>query len=64
MKNAHALMVTQGVEMIDSKGIDIGFLGGLSDFRSHFWPGLGGLNGWTNLVVIAVLSFQFGGLEL
>lgn len=50
--------------MIDSKGIDIGFLGGLSDFRSHFWPGLGGLNGWTNLVVIAVLSFQFGGLEL
>ena len=50
--------------MLYSKGLDIGFLGGLSDFRSNFWPGLGGLNSWTNFVVIAVLSFQFGGLAL
>jgi len=59
LQNAQALMARQGAEKSDSNGSDIGFLGGLSDF----WSGLGGLKGWASLVVIAGLSFQFGGVE-
>jgi len=62
LQNAQALMVRQGAEKSDSNGSDIGFLGGLSDFWSDFWSGLGGLKGWASLVVIAGLSFQFGGV--
>ena len=58
LQNAQALMARQGAEKSDSNGSDIGFLGGLSDF----WSGLGGLKGWASLVVIAGLSFQFGGV--
>ena len=58
LQNAQALMARQGAEKSDSNGSDIGFLGGLSDF----WSGLGGLKGWVSLVVIAGLSFQFGGV--
>lgn len=58
LQNAQALMARQGAEKPDSNGSDIGFLGGLSDF----WSGLGGLKGWASLVVIAGLSFQFGGV--
>ena len=58
LQNAQALMARQGAEKSDSNGSDIGFLGGLSDF----WSGLGGLKGWSSLVVIAGLSFQFGGV--
>ena len=31
-------------------------------FLVNFWSGLGGLKGWASLVVIAGLSFQFGGV--
>lgn len=62
LQNAQALMARQGAEKSDSNGSDIGFLGGLSDFWSDFWSGLGGLKGWASLVVIAGLSFQFGGV--
>lgn len=62
LQNAQALMARQGAEKSDSNGSDIGFLGGLSDFWSDFWPSLGGLKGWASLVVIAGLSFQFGGV--
>ena len=62
LQNAQALMARQGAEKSDSNGSDIGFLGGLSDFWSVFWSGLGGLKGWASLVVIAGLSFQFGGV--
>ena len=58
LQNAQALTARQGAEKSDSNGSDIGFLGGLSDF----WSGLGGLKGWASLVVIAGLSFQFGGV--
>ena len=58
LQNAQALMARQWAEKSDSNGSDIGFLGGLSDF----WSGLGGLKGWASLVVIAGLSFQFGGV--
>ena len=58
LQNAQALMARQGAEKSDSNGSDIGFLCGLSDF----WSGLGGLKGWASLVVIAGLSFQFGGV--
>ena len=58
LQNAQALMARQGAEKSDSNGSDISFLGGLSDF----WSGLGGLKGWASLVVIAGLSFQFGGV--
>ena len=58
LQNAQALMARQGAEKSDSNGYDIGFLGGLSDF----WSGLGGLKGWASLVMIAGLSFQFGGV--
>tara|TARA_B100001093_G_scaffold93437_1_gene85689 strand:- start:1141 stop:1527 length:387 start_codon:yes stop_codon:yes gene_type:complete len=58
LQNAQALMARQGAEKSDSNGSDIGFLGGLS----NFWSGLGGLKGWASLVVIAGLSFQFGGV--
>ena len=58
LQNAQALMARQGAEKSDSNGSDIGFLGGLSDF----WSGLGGLKGWASLIVIAGLSFQFGGV--
>lgn len=58
LQNAQALMARQGAEKSDSNGSDIGFLGGLSDF----WSGLGGLKGWASLVMIAGLSFQFGGV--
>ena len=58
LQNAQALMAMQGAETSDSKGSDIAFLGGLSDF----WPGLGGLKGWASLALIAALSFQFGGV--
>ena len=58
LQNAQALMAREGAEKSDSNGSDIGFLGGLSDF----WFGLGGLKGWASLVVIAGLSFQFGGV--
>ena len=58
LQNAQALMARQVAEKSDSNGSDIGFLGGLSDF----WSGLGGLKGWASLVVIAGLSFQFGGV--
>lgn len=56
LQNAQALMARQGAEKSDSNGSDIGFLGGLSDF----WFGLGGLEGWASLALIAALSFQFG----
>ena len=59
LQNAQALMARQGAEKSDSNGSDIGFLGGLS---GDFWSGLGGLKGWASLVVIAGLSFQFGGV--
>ena len=62
LQNAQALMARQGAEKSDSNGSDIGFLGGLSDFWSDFWSGIGGLKGWASLVVIAGLSFQFGGV--
>jgi hypothetical protein len=62
LQNAQALMARQGAEKSDSNGSDIGFLGGLSGFWSNFWSGLGGLKGWASLVVIAGLSFQFGGV--
>ena len=62
LQNAQALMARQGAEKSDSNGSDIGVLGGLSDFWSDFWSGLGGLKGWASLVVIAGLSFQFGGV--
>ena len=39
LQNAQALMAMQGAEKSDSKGFDILFLGGLSDF----WSGPGGL---------------------
>ena len=58
LQNAQALMAMQGAETSDSKGSDIAFLGGLSDF----WPGLGGFKGWASLALIAALSFQFGGV--
>jgi hypothetical protein len=58
LQNAQALMARQGAEKPDSNGSDISFLGGLS----NFWSGLGGLKGWASLVVIAGLSFQFGGV--
>ena len=58
LQNAQALTARQGAEKSDSNGSDSGFLGGLSDF----WSGLGGLKGWASLVVIAGLSFQFGGV--
>ena len=58
LQNAQALTARLGAEKSDSNGSDIGFLGGLSDF----WSGLGGLKGWASLVVIAGLSFQFGGV--
>ena len=58
LQNAQALMARQGAEKSDSNGSDISFLGGLS----NFWSGLGGLKGWASLVVIAGLSFQFGGV--
>ena len=58
LQNAQALMAMQGAEKSDSKGSDIRFLGGLSDF----WLGLGGFKGWASLAVIAGLSFQFGGV--
>ena len=58
LQNAQALTARQGAEKPDSNGSDIGFLCGLSDF----WSGLGGLKGWASLVVIAGLSFQFGGV--
>ena len=60
LQNAQALMARQGAEKSDSNGSDIGFLGGLSDFWSDFWSGLGGLKGWASLALIAALSFQFG----
>ena len=56
LQNAQALMAIQGAETSDSKGSDIRFLGGLSDF----WFGLGSLKGWASLALIAALSFQFG----
>ena len=62
LQNAQALMARQGAEKSDSNGSDIGFLGGLSDFWSDFWSGIGCLKGWASLVVIAGLSFQFGGV--
>ena len=62
LQNAQALTARQGAEKSDSNGSDIGFLGGLSGFWSNFWSGLGGLKGWASLVVIAGLSFQFGGV--
>ena len=62
LQNAQALMARQGAEKSDSNGSDIGFLGGLSDFWSDFWSGISGLKGWASLVVIAGLSFQFGGV--
>ena len=62
LQNAQALMAMQGAETSDSKGSDIAFLGGLSDFWSDFWPSLGGLKGWASLALIAALSFQFGGV--
>ena len=62
LQNAHALMARQVAEKSDSNGSDIGFLGGLSGFWSDFWSGLGVLKGWASLVVIAGLSFQFGGV--
>jgi len=62
LQNAQALMARQGAEKSDSNGSDIGFLGDLSGFWSNFWSGLGGLKGWASLVVIAGLSFQFGGV--
>ena len=62
LQNAQALMARQGAEKSDSNGSDLGFLGGLSDFWSDFWSGIGGLKGWASLVVIAGLSFQFGGV--
>ena len=62
LQNAQALMAMQGAETSDSKGSDIRFLGGLSDFWSDFWPGLGGFKGWASLALIAGLSFQFGGV--
>ena len=62
LQNAQALMAMQGAVTSDSKGSDIRFLGGLSGFWSNFWSGLGGLKGWASLVVIAGLSFQFGGV--
>ena len=58
LQNAQALMAMESAEKSDSKGSDIRFLGGLSDF----WPGLGGFKGWAILAVIAGLSFQFGGV--
>ena len=58
LQNAQALMAMQGAETSDSKGSNIRFLGGLSDF----WPGLGGFKGWASLALIAALSFQFGGV--
>ena len=58
LQNAQALMARQGAEKSDINGSDSGFLGGLSDF----WSGLGGLKGWASLVVLAGLSFQFGGV--
>ena len=58
LQNAQALMAMKCAEKSDSKGSDIRFLGGLSDF----WHVLGGFKGWASLAVIAGLSFQFGGV--